>query len=392
MMRMDQVTNPYSPGAGRPPAALVGRLAELEAWRVSLRRAEAGRGSRPQALYGLRGVGKTVVLNRMFRMAEESGWVVAKIEAGTGKSLRESVGEALYGPLSDLARPSLGHRMIRALRTALSFKASYDPTGTWNFGVDLSSAGGGGADSGVLETDLGKLAKDLALAAGEAGVGLALLVDEAQDLEPQELVALCSVTHQASQEGWPFLLALAGLPGLPRDLAEAKSYSERLFEYHQVQALSPAQASAAIREPATQEGVRWEDDAVDFVLDSAEGYPYFLQQFGEGAWNCAEGDTIALVDAKVGTARGTAALDAGFFRSRWDRATPAEQDYLRAMAGDGDAGSSSGVVAKRLGKSARGLGPIRAKLIDKGLVYAPQHGRIAFTVPRMAEFIRRQPE
>ncbi len=387
---MDQVHNPYSPGAGRQPAALVGRDSELEEWRVGLRRAELGRSPRPLALYGLRGVGKTVLLNRMRADAEHSRWVTAKVEAGAGKSLREALGESLYAPLSDLVRPSPGRRLLKALRTALSFKASYDLTGTWNFGIDLSE-GSGGADSGVLESDLTKLVRDLSLAAGEERLGFAILVDEAQDLHHDEMVALCSVSHVASQENWPFLLAVAGLPGLPRDLAEAKSYAERLFQYHHVHALEDELASQALIEPARLEGVSWEADASRFVLEAAVGYPYFLQQFGEASWNDAQGPTITIENAKVGTARGMLALDTGFFRSRWDRATPGEQEYLRAMAMDGDAGSLSGEVARRLKRRPNSLGPTRAKLIEKGLVYSPQHGTIAFTVPRMAEFIKRQP-
>ncbi|MDO5628704.1 MAG: AAA family ATPase [Mobilicoccus sp.] len=389
---MDRALNPYSPGAGRPPVAFVGRDAELQAWNVALTRLVSGRSGRPLALYGLRGVGKTVLLNRLRRDAEERGWIVASVEAGAGRSLRESLGEALYGPLSDLARPTAGRRIVQALRTALSFKASYDSTGTWSFGLDLPEAPGGGADSGVLETDLAKLVKDVSAAAAEDGVGLALLIDEAQDVEVGELAALCAVTHRATQEGWPFLVALAGLPSLPRDLAEAKSYAERLFEFHRVHALPADQAEEAVLAPARSEGVQWDNAALQVVLDTAGGYPYFLQQFGEGAWNQATEDPISETAARVGTAEGLQALDNGFFRSRWERATRAEREYLRAMAVDGDDGSSSGEVARRLGRPIASLGPARGKLIAKGLVYAPEHGRVAFTVPRMADFISRQPE
>ncbi len=388
---MDATRNPYSPGAGRRPPALVGRDAELTAWEVGLDRVQLGLSVQPLVLYGLRGVGKTVLLTQMAKEAASRDWLVAQTEAGVGKRLREMLGESLYGPLSDLARPSAGRRLLRALKTALSFKASYDSSGTWKFGLDLRDTGGGGADSGVLETDLGKLVKDLSEAAAEEGHGLAILIDEAQDLTSDELVALCAVAHQASQQDWPFLLALAGLPSLPRDVAEARSYAERLFAFFNITALPNAKAADALRLPAETTGVHWEHNAVQHVVNEADGYPYFLQQYGQDTWNAATGTNISLAAAREGAATGRAALDAGFFRARWDRATRSEQDYLRAMAADGDDGSQSGEVAKRLQRKPSSLGPTRANLIAKGLIYAPEHGRIAFTVPGMASFINRQP-
>ena len=387
---MDPVRNPYSPGAGRPPAALVGREREVEAWRVALERAMAGRTAQSMVLYGLRGVGKTVLLTSFATAARRREWFVAQVEAAAGRPLRDAVGEALHGPLADAARPGAGRRLLKALRTALSFKASYDTTGTWSFGLDLSEGAGGGADTGVLETDLAKLARDLSGAAQEEGVGVALVVDEAQDLTREEMTALCAVAHAAGQEGWPLVIALGGLPSLPRALAEAKSYSERLFAFAEVEHLSDIQSAQAIREPARAEGVYWDSDAVAVVVRSSKGYPYFLQQFGQETWNVAAGPTVGTADAREGCARGWAALDTGFFRARWDRATKAEQAYLRAMAVDGDAGSTASDLAARLGRQTTSLGPARAKLIAKGLVYAPEHGVVAFTVPGMAKFIGRQ--
>lgn len=389
---MDPVLNPYSPGAGRPPTALVGRDAQLENWRVAMERVQLGRTAQPVVLYGLRGVGKTVLLSRFRRSASDRGWIAAQVEAGAGKSLRDSLGEALHGPLADLARPSAGVRMRKALKTALSFKATYDVSGSFSFGLDLSDTSGGGADTGKLETDLGKLVTDLAGAAEEEGVGLAICIDEAQDLSEAELTALCATAHAAGQEAWPVLFALAGLPSLPRVLAEAKSYAERLFVYEKIEQLKGELARKALTEPAATEGVHWEGDAVDFVVAETSGYPYFLQQFGQDTWNGAPGPDLTLADARLGAAHGRAALDDGFFRVRWDRATRAEQLYLRAMAMDGDGGSSSGEVAGRLGRAVNSLGPARASLIGKGLVYAPEHGVVAFTVPGMAGFIQRQPE
>lgn len=386
---MDAIRNPYSPGAGRKPAALVGRDDALQAWHVSLERAEIGRTDQPFVLYGLRGVGKTVLLSEFRRNATKKDWIVAQIEAGNGKTLRELLGEALYAPLADLARPSAGTRLLKALKTALSFKASYDSTGTWTFGLDLSGVSGGGADTGILETDLKKLIHDLSAGAEEEGVGLAILVDEAQDLSEEELATLCTIAHAAAQDNWPVLFGFAGLPSLPRILAEARSYAER-FQYMRIQELEPSAVIEALTIPAAQEDAEWADDAVDIVAAASGRYPYFIQQFGQEAWNVSTGPRIELADAKLGVVQGNAQLDNGFFRARWDRATRSEQAYLRAMAVDGDEGSASGEVASRLDRKLTSLGPTRASLIAKGLVYSPEHGVIAFTVPGMAAFIARQ--
>lgn len=389
---MDAVRNPYSPGAGRPPAALVGRDRQLELWRVALERLALGRTAQPIVLYGLRGVGKTVLLGQFSKNARARGWMVAQVEAGSGKSLREVLGEALHGPLADLARPTAGQRLLKALKTALSFKASYNASGTWNFGLDLSGSSGGGADTGVLETDLAKLVRDLSDAAQEEEIGLAILIDEAQDLLQDELTAVCSSAHAAGQENWPFLLALAGLPSMPRVLAEARSYSERLFLFEPIEHLDDDLARAALEVPAEGEEVHWDDDAVLWVVQQTSGYPYFLQQYGQDIWNEAAGPQhITLTDARIGAAMANVALDGGFFRARWDRATKSEHAYMRAMAVDGDHGSNTGEVARRLGRGTKSLGPARASLISKGLIYAPDHGEIAFTVPGMADFINRQP-
>ena len=386
---MDPVRNPYSPGAGRKPAALVGRDEALDAWDTSLQRAQIGRTDQPVVLYGLRGVGKTVLLSEFRRKASDRGWIFAQIEAGTDKSLRKLLGEELYPHLSDLARPSAGRRLLKSLKTALSFKASYDATGTWTFGVDLSEAAGGGADTGLLDTDLKKLINDLADAAEEEGVGLAILVDEAQDLSVDELAAVCGIAHAAAQDNWRVLFAFAGLPSLPRILAEAKSYAER-FRYMKIEQLDADVVTEALTIPASLEDAQWDDDALDVVVEASGRYPYFIQQFGQETWDVATGPVITKHEAALGVAKGMNDLDNGFFRVRWDRATRAEQSYLRAMALDGDEGSSSSEVATRLSRKPASLGPTRAALIGKGLVYAPEHGVVAFTVPGMAAFIGRQ--
>jgi hypothetical protein len=388
---MDPVLNPYAPGAGRKPAALVGRDEPRRGWNIALDRVELGRSNQPFVLYGLRGVGKTVLLSDFRRSANERDWIVAQVEAGGDKDLRAALGEALHAPLADLARPSAGRRLAKALKTALSFKASYDLAGTWNFGLDLSGTPGGGADTGVFETDLRKLILDLSAAAEEEGVGLAILIDEAQDLSKPELIAICAIAHAAAQDNWRVLFALAGLPSLPRVLAEAKSYAER-FNYEKVEALDDVAAAEALTKPSAEEDVSWEEAAVASLVKASAGYPYFLQQFGQDTWNEAAGPAVTYSDARVGIAKGEAALDSGFFRARWDRATRSEQAYMRAMAADGDDASTSAEVAARLDRAQASLGPSRAKLISKGLIYAPEHGVVAFTVPGMAAFIRRQPD
>lgn len=386
---MDPVRNPYSPGAGRKPAALVGRDGALDSWETSLARAQIARVDQPFVLYGLRGVGKTVLLSEFRRRAAAQGWITTQVEAGSGKPLRALLGEGLYAPLADLAHPSAGRRLLKGLKTALSFKASYDAAGAWTFGMDLSGTPGGGADTGMLETDLRKLVGDLAGAAEEESVGLAILIDEAQDLTADELATMCTIAHVAAQESWPVLFAFAGLPSLPRILTEAKSYAER-FQYLHVEQLSTDVASQALTIPAAIEDAFWDDDAVEVVVEASGRYPYFIQQFGQETWKVADGPRIVSHDARLGVATGMHQLDNGFFRARWDRATRAEQAYLRQMAVDGDAGSSSAAVAKRLERKPASLGPTRASLIAKGLIYAPEHGIIAFTVPGMAAFIERQ--
>jgi hypothetical protein len=342
-------------------------------------------------LYGLRGVGKTVLLRRLAKEVEDRNWIVAQVEAGTGVVFRQLLVEALHRPLVDLARPSAGQHIRRALKTAIGFKVTVDQQGAWIFGLDLAAAGGGGANTGDLQTDLGQLVRDLADAAAEQRVGLAILIDEAQDLTPDELIALCATAHAAGQRDHACLFALAGLPSLPRVLAAAKSYSERLFDFDRIEQLDHDLALAAITESAEQEGATWDSDAAKYVVRETAGYPYFIQQFGQETWNLASGHRINLADARVGTSQGLAALDNGFFRSRWDRATRSEQKYLRAMTTDGDEGSSGKDISARMNRAIQSIGPARASLIAKGLEYAPEHGVVAFTVPGMADFIQRQP-
>jgi hypothetical protein len=388
---MDERNNPYSPGAGLRPAALVGRDSELQDWSVALDRIENARSARSIVLHGLRGVGKTVLLGEFQQQAEDRKWVSVMIEANTGRPLREALARALYPVVRELVRPKAGDKLKKALATFKAFSVKVDATGAWSFGLDVAPAQGRG-DSGELETDLSELIKDLAEAAQEQNRGLAILIDEAQDLNNDELKALCAICHQGGQREWPFLLALAGLPNLPKVLSEAKSYAERLFTYREITQLDQDAARQALTKPAAAEGVSWEEAAVSYVVKETRSYPYFLQEYGQATWNAAGGTTLTYNDARVGAESGQAHLDAGFYRARWERAAPAQRAYLEAMAQDGEGPSQSGEVATRLGKTPTGVGPIRDSLIKKGLIYSPEHGQIAYTVPGMADFIARQPQ
>ncbi len=387
---MDRRNNPYSPGAGLRPAALVGRDDQLQDWSVALERIEDARPTRSVVLHGLRGVGKTVLLGEFHQMALDRNWLTIMVEANTGSPFRDSLARALYPVVRELVRPKAGAKLKKALATFKTFSVKVDASGMWSFGLDVAPAPGRG-DSGELETDLGELIKDLGDAAQEQNHGFAILIDEAQDLSRDELRALCAICHQGGQRNWPFLVALAGLPNLPRLLSESKSYAERLYAYTEITQLRDDAARQALTRPAAGEHVTWEGDAVSYVVTQAQGYPYFLQEYGQATWDAAQGPTLTYDDARVGAASGQAHLDAGFYRTRWERAAPGQRAYLEAMANDGDGPSQSGEVASRLGKTPTGVGPIRDSLIKKGLIYAPEHGQVAYTVPGMAAFIARQP-
>ena len=390
---VDARLNPYSPGAGVRPVQLAGRDAELESFDVLRARAEAGRPDRSTLFYGLRGVGKTVLLNELSENAREAGWIVAKVEAdlaGDRMPFRSQVASALNQSLRHGQRRGAASRFFhRALRTFKSFSVTASPDGSFAVGIDVEPEPGR-ADTGSIVADLTDLAIDLGAAAHDLEIGAALFVDEMQHLSLEELGALSQACHETSQRNLPFFVVGAGLPNLPGRLSEAKSYSERLFRYVRIDRLDPDDAAVALTRPAADEGVAWTDEAATKVLDAAGGYPYFIQQFGQTTWNAAGESPIAVLDATEGLRTGWDLLDQGFFRARWERATPAERDYLAAMAVDGEEPSSTGEVAARLGKKLTSLGPTRANLIAKGLVYAPEHGLIAFTVPGMAHFIARQ--
>jgi AAA ATPase domain len=391
---MNPALNPYSPGAGLRPRELAGRDYEMASFDVLRERARNRRTSRSVVMTGLRGVGKTVLLNELADRARADGWIVAKVEADSsagGRSFRHQVAHGLNRALREI----VGSRRVaeglrRALATFTSFSLHTDPSGGLTIGIEIDPERGR-ADTGSLETDLTDLALDLGSAVEDLNAGVGLFVDELQDLSEPELIALCQACHEVGQRDAQFYVVGAGLPSLPRVLAEARSYAERLFEYWPIGALAREDAASALIRPAAEIGVAWDDVAVGSVVVRSDGYPYFLQEFGKAAWDFAPGPSITLGDAEAGIRVGTDSLDNGFFRSRWERATRSEREYMRAMAEDGDGPSQSGEVARRLGKESSAVGPARANLIHKGLIYAPEHGVIAFTVPGMADFITRQP-
>lgn len=389
---MDPRRNPFSPGAGVRPVELAGREGELEMFDVLRHRAVDRRAAQSMIFTGLRGVGKTVLLNEMLGAARNEAWIVAKVEADLGEGrtpFRNHVAAALNSSLRQAqGRSGLGERFRAALATFKSFSLTAGPDGTIGLSAEVAPQVGRG-DTGRIVADLTDLALDLGEAAVELGVGTVLFVDEMQHLPSDDLAAICQACHEASQLNLPFFVVGAGLPSLPGVLAEAKSYAERLFRFVRMDRLDHDAATAALTRPVAEEEVEWSPEALAAVLEASGGYPYFLQQFGQTTWDAAVGSPISADDAADGIRAGRLLLDNGFFRARWDRATRAEREYLTAMAPDGDGPSSTGEVAQRLGKRATSLGPARANLIAKGLVYAPEHGLIAYTVPGMAGFIAR---
>ena len=381
--------NPYSPGAGLRPAVLVGRDSELQNWSVALQRLEEARAAKSVVLHGLRGEGRTVLLGEFHRMAEERDWITVIIEANTVSPLRHTLARALYPAVRELVRPSAGDKLTKALATFKAFSVKVDIAGAWSFGLDVAAEPGRG-DSGQLEADLSEVIRDLSEAAQEQSRGLAILIDEAQDLTRDELKALCAICHQSGQNRWPLLVALAGLPSLPRALSKANSFAEHLFSYWEIGQLQPGAARQALTRPAAGEGVAWDEDAVRYAMAETRGHPYLLQAYGQATWDAAEGATLTYDDARVGVVSGRAHLDTRLYRPQWERATRAQRAYLQAMALDACGQSQPGDIAARLGKTLTTTGSFRDSLIKKSLIYSPQQGTVAYAIPGMADFIARQ--
>jgi hypothetical protein len=387
---MDPVRNPYAPGAGAQPPELAGRDAVRETVRVALARIKVGRPSKSVLLVGLRGVGKTVLLERMRQDAAATGIRTLRIEAPERRSLPAILAPELRIALLALSRSDAARDLaVRGLRALAGFvgalKVRYRDI---EVGLDVEPEAGL-ADNGDLEHDLGELFEAAGRAARAAGTVLALFVDELQYVAIDELESLVTALHRVAQLALPVVLVGAGLPQLRGRLGRAKSYAERLFDFADIGSLPPADARRALERPALAEGVLFEERALERMLDEAAGYPYFLQEWGKHVWDAAIGSPIRLEDVFVASRTATAALDESFFRVRFDRLTASEKRYLRAMADLGPGPHRSGDVAGALGRPVTALAPTRNSLIEKGMIWSPAHGDTAFTVPRFDEFMRR---
>jgi hypothetical protein len=391
---MDPVRNPYRPGAGRRPPALAGRDALLTAFDVVVRRSEElGEGDRGWILNGLRGVGKTVLLNELLRRAAERDWIAAKVEAGAGDSLSVALSQALVRGMRTATGRYPEPRLRRLLGVFKAFSLKADATGTVSLGVEVDPIRGV-ADSGRFADDLAALFEVMGETARELGIGVLILVDELQEADPDELAAVNTALHHLGQGEVPLPLMFvgAGLPSLPAQLADATSYAERLYDYRPVGLLDDSAAVDALTLPTRALDVEWDKTAWEMAADVAGGYPYFLQAIGKHVWDNAISSPISVDDVRVGMRDARREVDDGLYRSRWERATPAQRDLLRALADlAGDAAATVSALASRMQKSrASDLSVARNELIKKGLVYAPERGMLAFTVPGMHEFVLRQ--
>ncbi|MEN8183531.1 MAG: ATP-binding protein [Myxococcota bacterium] len=385
---MDPIRNPYTPGAGSRPPALAGRDAELQALRVLLERLRRGRPEKSMIITGLRGVGKTVLLNTFGSIAEEARFATAFTEITHETEFRPLMARLVRRAL--LSVSPVDRMKERARRAAAVFKAFTLklPEGP-EISVDVEAALGRG-DSGDLGEDLADLFLALGSAAADHDSGVVFLFDEIQFLERTELEALIAALHRTAQQALPVTLVGAGLPQIPELTGAAKSYSERLFDLPRIGSLSPEEARRALVVPAEAEGVQYEEAAVEEIARFTEGYPYFLQEFGKHVWNLAEGPTITLQDALNARQAVQLQLDENFFRVRIARCTKAELKYLYAMAGLGDGPYRSGDIATKLGRAGpQNVAPTRSRLIEKGLIFSPSHGLSEFTVPQFAEYLRR---
>ena len=387
---MDPVKNPYSPGAGTPPPALAGRDELLETVRIALDRIRGGRPTKSILMIGLRGVGKTVLLDRTRENAEGAGIHTLRIEAPESRSLPAILAPELRQALLRLSRnekaKALAHRALRGLAGfAKALKVKFADL---EVGVDLAPEPGL-ADNGDLEHDLQALLEATGAAAKKAGTALAMFIDELQYVREEELAALITAMHRMAQRTVPIVLVGAGLPQLRGRMGSAKSYAERMFDFPGVGPLSREAARMAIAEPAREQGVRVKDDALERIVQVTRGYPYFLQEWGKHAWDAAVASPITLQDVERSQEATIAALDESFFRVRFDRLTPLEKRYMRAMAALGPGPHRSGDIAEKIDRKVTSLAPTRSQLIAKGMLWSPSHGDTAFTVPLFDEFMRR---
>ncbi len=386
---MDPRTNPYAPGAGTKPPALVGRDRQVESFDILLERLERGYAERSMIITGLRGVGKTVLLDVFKENADARGWASIEWEVEKSAPFAQKIAVLARRALVQIAPKN---RWGEALRDAASVLRSFSLTvradGSVTAGLDVD-ARRGSADSGSLSDDLGDLFVALSKAAKEHGIGVVLLLDEIQYLTRDELEALIAALHRCARRSLPLALVGAGLPQIPRLAGETKSYSERLFRFVHIGALDVADARDALLLPAHEQGCDFEDAAIDLIVEFTEGYPYFLQEYGRVAWDEAAVSPITATDVRAIRPLVEAGLDEGFFRVRAERTTEMELRYLLAMAELGPQPHRASEVAERLGRTTPQAGPIRSRLIDKGLLYTPSYALAAFTVPQFDRYMLR---
>jgi len=398
---VDPIRNPYAPGAGQRPPELAGRDEQLDAFDVVLERVARGRPERSIVLTGLRGVGKTVLLNALRSAAVRAGWGTGKLEARPEQSLRRPLASAVHqavrelGPAGGAGDHALGVVKAFAQReqAAGSGRGAARLRDRWNPGITVPAVTGR-ADSGDIEIDLVELLSDLGGTAADTGRGIAVFIDEMQDLGADDVSALCAACHEISQSRLPVIVVGAGLPHLPAVLSASKSYSERLFRYSRIDRLDRAAADAALELPAQDEGAGFTPEALDAMYAATGGYPYFIQAYGKAVWDLAPASPMTADDVAVAAPEAESELAVGFFGSRFERATPGEREYLRAMAdvavelGDETDAVPTADVAAHLARKPQSLSPARDALLKKGLIYSGERGRIAFTVPHFGRYLR----
>lgn len=387
---MDPIRNPFVPGAGTPPPELTGRGEILERARILLERLRAGRAAKSLVVVGLRGVGKTLLLVRIQQIADALGYRTALIEAHESKSLAELLLPHLRRILLELDRQgALSTTVKTGLRVLKSFMSGLRIRyGDVELSLDIDPEVGA-ADSGDIEADLPELLAAVGRAARDRGGSVAFFLDELQYLSERDMSALIMALHRVSQQALPLTVVAAGLPQVVGLSGRSKSYAERLFDFPEAGALLAADATRALAVPAEQVGAHWQPAALDEIVIATRGYPYFLQEWGYHTWNTAPDPLITVADVIRATPLAVRRLDESFFRVRFDRLTPREKDYLRAMAELGPGPHRSGDIADRLSVTVERAGPLRGGLIGKGMIYSPAHGDTAFTVPLFDQFLRR---
>lgn len=388
---MDPALNPFKPGSGLRPPALEGRDAEREQFDLLVARSKRRNYDRGMMLSGLRGVGKTTLLNNLAEHAENHGWLTIGIEARPNEAGVAAVRAKLGNELAaGLRRFSRRHKLQKALDGLVELARGF----TLGVGVGPAKVEfklGQQAATGDLDLDLEELVEAICDVMKKRSTAFGLFIDEMQDLDADLLSALLAVQHRASQREWPFFVIGAGLPSLPAVLADTRSYAERQFAYSTIGPLSDSDAAEALRLPVEEHGGAFTPEALDILVAASGGYPYFLQEFGKAVWAVAPEKPFTEDDALLAVDEGRRALDNGFFPSRWNRATERERRYMRAIAATGEVAPRSGTVAAAMGQTTTAVSDVRDSAIKKGLIWSPEHGRIGFTVPGMDDFIRRQP-